>query len=328
MPMGVRQKNFRTAGFTLVEMMVAMVLGLILIGGVISLFAQSRGSFRLDEDVARMQDQARFAITELGRDLRMAGYVTEALFPGAVDLDASLPTGIGCGPEADWLFRLTEAAAPGRVTTLTGLDNTTGGTASGTYNCIGAADVVANTDIVAIKRVAGGATAAATDDRVYIRSNGTVAMLHSNPASTAIDAPFQDWEYRPRIYYVRPTTLAGASIPSLCRITVIPGPDIDEECIAEGIEDLQVEYGIDTDFDGTANRYLTAPDAAQLENVVSVRVFLLARTVEPDWDFLETRTYRLSNAPARTPVNDRFHRRVYSVTATVHNSRSLQVMGR
>ena len=56
-------------GFTLVELMIGMTLGLVLIGGVVGLFLQSSQSFRVDENVARMQDQARFAMDQLTRGL-------------------------------------------------------------------------------------------------------------------------------------------------------------------------------------------------------------------------------------------------------------------
>ena len=60
-------------GFTLTELMIAMVLGVILAGGVVNLFIVGQRSFRTDENVARMQDEGRFAINELMKDRRMAG---------------------------------------------------------------------------------------------------------------------------------------------------------------------------------------------------------------------------------------------------------------
>lgn len=61
------------AGMTLVELMVALVLGLILIGGVLNVFTVSRETFRSNENLARMQENARTAFDLMARDLREAG---------------------------------------------------------------------------------------------------------------------------------------------------------------------------------------------------------------------------------------------------------------
>ena len=56
--------------------------------------------------------------------------------------------------------------------------------------------------------------------------------------------------------------------------------------LAEGVEDLQVEYGIDANGDGTPDRYLVAPDPAlgagfgEWSNVMAVRLYLLARSID------------------------------------------------
>lgn len=61
-------------GLTLVEMMVAMVIGLVLMLGVIEVFSASRTASRLAEGGARAQENARFALEFLQRDIRMAGH--------------------------------------------------------------------------------------------------------------------------------------------------------------------------------------------------------------------------------------------------------------
>ena len=61
-------------GFSLVEIMVAMTLGLVLLGGTITLYASSKNSYRLQENIAGMQENARFAIHALRREVEMAGF--------------------------------------------------------------------------------------------------------------------------------------------------------------------------------------------------------------------------------------------------------------
>jgi len=70
----IRGIEARQNGFSLVELMVAMVLGLVLLGGTIAIYASSKDSYRLQENVAGMQENARFAIAALRRNMELAGF--------------------------------------------------------------------------------------------------------------------------------------------------------------------------------------------------------------------------------------------------------------
>jgi type IV pilus assembly protein PilW len=70
----LQQLPGRMTGFTLVELMVAMVLGLIVLAAVAQIFATSRGTYHLEEGMARVQESGRFAMEFLAQDIRMAGY--------------------------------------------------------------------------------------------------------------------------------------------------------------------------------------------------------------------------------------------------------------
>ncbi len=64
----------RMAGLSLVELMIALVIGLVVMLGVVQVFAASRESYRLSEGLARVQENSRFAMDTLQRELRMAGH--------------------------------------------------------------------------------------------------------------------------------------------------------------------------------------------------------------------------------------------------------------
>ena len=61
-------------GFTLVELMVAMLISLLLMGGVIQVFSSSSKSYRNHEGLSRIQENGRFAMEFLSRDIRMADF--------------------------------------------------------------------------------------------------------------------------------------------------------------------------------------------------------------------------------------------------------------
>lgn len=66
--------GLRMRGVSLIELMIALVIGLVLMLGIVQVFAASKSAYRLSEGLARTQENARFAIDYLQRDIRMAGH--------------------------------------------------------------------------------------------------------------------------------------------------------------------------------------------------------------------------------------------------------------
>jgi type IV pilus assembly protein PilW len=69
------KRESMSRGFTLVELMVAMVIALIITIGVVQIFTANRATYQLDEGLARAQENGRFAIEFLAQDIRHAGYL-------------------------------------------------------------------------------------------------------------------------------------------------------------------------------------------------------------------------------------------------------------
>ncbi|HKK06662.1 MAG TPA: PilW family protein [Gammaproteobacteria bacterium] len=63
-----------SAGFTITELMVAIVIALILMAGVIQIFVSSKRGHLVEEGLGRLQENARYAMSTIGEDIRMAGY--------------------------------------------------------------------------------------------------------------------------------------------------------------------------------------------------------------------------------------------------------------
>jgi len=322
----------RQLGLTLVELLIAMSLSLVLSAAVITVFANNRHSFNQGENVQRMQDDARHALRELTFDISMAGNYGDLLVPGSVTPDGGLTLTSDCGPVAspEWVYQTVQAGT-GNSLSVVALDDATAAQAAANFSCIGGGEFRPGTDIVSIKRVAGARTAARTNGRVYLRTNGTVGLLYKEPVvvpAVNVPAPNADWEYRPSVYYIRNFAYdAGDGIPTLCK-KVLRGaaPGMTTECLAAGIEDMQIEYGIDVNGDGYANIYAPAPTLLQMQTVVSARVSLLARTTDIDTRYDNENTYSLSNTQPYAP-GDSFHRRVVSTTVSIQNIRSLNAMG-
>ncbi len=84
----------RAAGFTLVELMISMLLGLVVVGGATGVILANRQSYRTNEALSQVQESARTAFELLARDVRQAGVTgcdSDGRIANAIKLDAPLP---------------------------------------------------------------------------------------------------------------------------------------------------------------------------------------------------------------------------------------------
>jgi type IV pilus assembly protein PilW len=124
------------------------------------------------------------------------------------------------------------------------------------------------------------------------------------------------------IYYIRDsaTTRNGVTNPSLWRKVGSAAP---QELI-EGVENMQILYGIDTDGDRLVNSYVKASDASVSANwnrVISVSIGLLIRSIEPNSIMPDKQTYTVLDTTVG-PFSDRYQRTLYTTTVTLRNTTS------
>ncbi len=359
----------RQSGVTLVELMISLLLGLLIAIGLATLFSQNKRSFYQNEDLARMVEDGRYALEELARDISMAGFYAELSSPTWL-VDMNLNGAPGCraasavttnwanpglkvsaGPPAvTWTYAMFPRSAEAFTAEQGGIavaNNATAANAALEFPCLaGLANIRAGSDVFFSKRVAGAPATALTANRVYVARRGSaVGVLALGSTITAsipkaVGDPLEnDWEFQPKVYYVRDITQdingdgVAETIPTLCRMVLNPGPAFGEDCVAQGIENFQVEWGVDTDGDGNANAYVSVLDAglnnaaiADPNEVVSARITVLARSLRPDPTYTNDKTYTIGDLPAPIDPDDRFYRRVLSTTVVVRNVQGLNAL--
>jgi len=335
-------RRARMAGVSLIELMIAIALGLIVLAGLATLFANQSASRSEMERNSRQIENGRFAMELLSDDLRLAGFYGELVVKGVnFPPPAALVDPCSFNP-SDWV-----AAIPHGVV---GYDNG-GGAAQPT--CIGS-DLAPNTDVLVVRRVstceAGvGTCTAALSGSPYIqvaRCNAEAAALpmltnyyqiglygtesfgrHLRDCATAAGLR----QYYTRIYYISTDNGSSppSSIPTLKRMEYNAATNgWTVQAVAEGIENLQFEYGIDIDGDGTADGYTADPNTYNppgcvgctavnnWANVVSVRIYLLARNTEASVNYTDPKTYYLGRDALGADINvtpaDAYRRHAYS----------------
>lgn len=326
----------RQRGMSLVELMISLTIGMLITASVLTVYVNAGRNFAFDEQYGRMQENARYALRVLGEDLVMGDFwgpmvstdtISSTLVPPADDCGETLELF-----EADIgvLFNNQhDGAAVAQFAPCTVVSANHQGTSA----------------MVAIKRVAGEPTArvfvdaadsdadgdtaetistgtgALVNGQVYLRTNGTSGSLIANASAGNPPAVgWSDWHYTPRMYFVRDHFQApGDGVPALCRLDIALQSLSAVSCLAEGIEDMHLEFGLDTDLDGIANRFTAIPIAAEMETVVSVRVHLLMRSTDAIPFYENQKSFRLG-AKVVPAANDGFLRGVFSTTVAMRNS--------
>ncbi|WP_024647396.1 PilW family protein [Pseudomonas syringae] len=108
-------------GFGLVEIMVALVLGLVVSLGIIQIFTASRGTFQSQNAAARMQEDARFILSKLVQEIRMTGMYGCLSFSGYIPVSPAITYPIAMDNPILW------DNANNKLTLITADIGTTGG---------------------------------------------------------------------------------------------------------------------------------------------------------------------------------------------------------
>lgn len=330
-------------GFTITELMVSIAIGLIILAALVNLFA---GNSRERGEIERANQQTengRYALQVLGDDLRDAGYLA-SFNPGTVagpNSQLVIPTTLPDACATD-LATLNKAM----VLAVQGYDN--GNNAPG---CL--VDLRPNTDILVVRRVSICAVGTVGCDPqvagdVYLQASGcatdfsagTFYALDSNAGNLnltqkdcATRAPF--YQLRTHIYFIANDDKPGDGIPTLKRAELGPGV-FTIVPLVEGVENLQLEYGIDTAVptSGIPAVYTADPSSynacapatcvSNWRNAVAVKINVLTRNLTVTQGYSDTKTYALGlNAAGAAnvvgPFNDQYKRHVYSSAAKLYN---------
>ena len=326
-------------GLSLIELMVSMAIGLFLLAGAISVLGKGRDLYRTNDESARLQETARYAMSTLEADLRVANYwglmsradlvengpaLDLANIP-AVDPAYALPGGL-----AGYAGTINSCGAMWAVKLPAYVEANNNGYGLG---CAEFGAAAAAADQLTIRRastqlITAGALAASAG-QIKIQSSRVQGTLFADGALPAGYDPTLS-ESRALVvngYYVDQASNQDPATPSLRRkqLAFAAGaPAIQDQEIVPGVEDLQVEFGVDLNADQNSDFFVPPGTAlAGGQEIVAVRVWLLVRAEQPEFSFTDTRTYTYADrvgGAAYTP-GDNFRRVLVSKTIALRNTR-------
>lgn len=321
-------------GITLIEMMIAMLISLFLLGGVVQIFISSKQSYRTGEDSSRLQENGRFATDIMARDIRMAGFLPCRIQDGQIanSIDSADPiydffnAAIGADEYGSSSFTGYPAVGsdPGdRVAGADAIRILRGGNES---SCVSSHNPAS-----AVIQLCGPSSSFLKGDFLLVCDAEKASLLQmSGPAS---DPPHSTIVHNTGVAGVSPgncnkalgkATTAGdcatnttvqysmdAQIVKFTSVSYFIGVSSSGDTtslyrivlndapveLIEDIETMQLLYGEDTTKDGVADRYVTGNNITDANNVVAVRIGLLVKSPNEVSGDNDTRTYSVASTP-------------------------------
>lgn len=251
----------RQRGVSLIELMIALLLSSLIILAMVSVFIAGRASFLTQEQVARQQENGRFAWELITGELQEAGYHPVVWDPPALGFALTNNTTDGGGLNPDTLELQYESDR----------------------NCFGAENTV---------------TEAVTQPN---GTNVNVPQYYQKLARFAVDGTTDQLVY---------TCSYGPVNGALVQQINAP--------VADGIENLQIQYGEDTTGDLSVNQWVNAGAWTNFFDVVSVRIAVVVATPEEFTVEDDTQTFDLYSGTS-TAAGDNRARKVFAGQVNLRN---------
>lgn len=269
-------------GFSLVELITASVLSLVLVAGVATIYMGSRQTYNARDELSTMQENARSAINALTKHLEHTGYTTSAHLPLAKP------------------FYVQGDPVP--------VSKSCGG---------GANSLVINPADLA--QTADDDTASGTGDTIGVLfyADAALGVDCSNevvpPSCQAQEAPHPEYSRVYNSFYV-------GEVGGMPNLFCAGSRSSAATPVAEGVEAIQLAYGLDQNDDGTVDTYLdaTAVKAAnRWYQVRTIKAAVLVRSRDPVFNAAEARSYTLLETTYNR--NDRYQRTVHTAVIYLRN---------
>jgi len=328
-----RESLRRQRGVTLVELMVALALGLLITVAMLKVYVDASRMYRFNEGLARVQENGRFALEFIRRDARVAGFwgcYSNAPLTNQISTTSSAWVDVAAGHIAG-----TNDDPPYDSDSIT-FRSATGSGALVTADMSEAGDNV-TVDSASNLKIDMAVLISDCDngDIFQVTSISGKSLAHTASGSTNTSANLSKaYASGSRVYQAQQTTFciadgADPAQPSLRRLT---NPTSSQSCasngdeLIEGVENMQILYGEDTDADsegangdGTANRYVPIGTASlDIDRVVSVRLSLLARSLNNNLTTAPS-PYTFNGVAVTPGATDKYLRKVFTTTITLRN---------
>lgn len=312
----------RSAGLTLVELMIAMLLVLIATAGALAVVAQGRALQRTGESVAGLEETADAAFAVLVDELRLAGYLGLAV-PGS-PVDGSSASGVGEAAGLTVAGGCGMSLAHDLNLVITASDNSYRVDSATPLRCAAGPNgrAAAGADTLTVRHAYPAGTTPEAG-RLQIETTTRAGRLMADGiARLGASARIHDLEVS--VFYVSADSSAERGRPSLRRKRLVGGnrPAFQDEELVMGVEDMQLEFGLDDpeDEDDAIDRWVSPAGVPAPDTPRAIRIWIRARSDTPERAPLQLPALSYANR-AEPPLSSRYRRKLSSQIIELRNLR-------
>lgn len=326
-----------STGLTLVELMIALTVGLVVLLGMSTLFSHVlRNQTELERSI-RTLESGRYSVEMLVEDIMHAGYYSD-FNPNTLFATVAYTTPDPCAVDVSALGWSTPAGTPSTIQIPVPAQGIGAGAAASclTNRRAGTqAIILRQAEAISVETPTTTPVLPSRTDNLYIQvsrcntdpqrilvSPGPASNFSLHQADCATVNPVTRRLIQ-RTYYVAncDNCIANDGIPTLKRVEMVDGV-LQTISVAVGIDNLQFEYGIDnspSNGDGQPDEFVTVAGVTDWSTVVAVRLHLLARATEITPGYADQRTYELGPGVEIDKPADGFKRNLMSTTVRLVN---------
>lgn len=343
----MHSRRHRGRGFSLIELLVALIISSIIAVAMASLFSQSSKTRQQVNRISERIENGRYALEAIAEDVKLAGFFGDlSPAPNTVWSSEDWASEDPCAATVAELEAHWDAATPKLPSPVIGYEahgaTVTAPACLANFLASSSAPTRLLSDAIVVRRVStidveaseiSGSAALQVSTQTSLCTSKDASAYVISDSSAGLDLHRTDCTSTARvralvsrIYYVAGCNICSGggadTIPTLKVAELVDGA-FASRSLAPGIEQIHFEYGIDTSGDGSTDEYRLATNDGSVDtrswaDVMSVKIYVLARDIEETRDYTDSQDYTMGSKTIPA-FDDHYKRGVLSTTVRLAN---------
>jgi type IV pilus assembly protein PilW len=313
----------RTAGFTLTELLIAMLLALFLLSMVLTAFSSLSRSVRQAQQLSELQQNAQLVMSLFQNELTNTGF-----WGGRSDPMLAVASPMPASPAPDCVEDTLDSGSfpqAGRNFVTLYASRTAAGRQ---LNCI--TQTIPDSELLQVKRLVGqlAMPTEMRQNRFYLETDWQHSRFVDS-SSHGLNAAYDYFPYQHLVFYLQLQRVDGNTVPVLMRKRLarnqVGSATISTDSVLDGVERMHFEFGVDTNLNGQLNYFLPTQHMAadfwwqKNSRIISIRYYVLLRARQPDPGYINNQHYDMGGSEFIAP-GDHYRRLLVSSSIFFQNA--------
>lgn len=313
----------RHAGFTLTELLIAMLMAMLMLSAVLTAFSSLSRSVRQAQQLSELQQNAQLVMSLFQNELTNTGF-----WGGRADPLLAVASPMPASPAPDCVEEALDSGSfpqAGRNFVTLYASRAAAGSQ---LNCI--PQTIPDSELLQVKRLIGQLTIP-TDmrqNRFYLETDWQHSRFVDS-SSAGLSAVYDYFPYQHLVFYLQSQRVEGNTLPVLMRKRLTRNQaghaTISTDSVIDGVERMHFEFGVDTNLNGQLNVLLPTEQMVtdywwqRNSRIISIRYYVLLRARKPDPGYINNQRYQMGDEEFVAP-NDHYRRLLVSSSIFFQNT--------